>query len=288
MGDRLRFLRRELKDVTCAGTAAVLAALFNAPLFGLMAPVAGYVDESDGPAGADATLEMPRARKVVVYVLAVAGALGAFALCGALFGGSLGLPRFSEVAIGPRELAWALPLALVGAVAGWLFHGAGALVRAVARRLGERPVAKAVLAGVLLGACGIALPFTLFAGEAQTEQLAATWMTLGAGALIATGLGKVVVTQACLGLGWRGGPFFPIIFAGIALGYAMAALTGIDPVFALCATTAALLGAVMRQPVMTALLLFLVFPVKAVFVLLIAAALGSLVPVPTRRSQPEH
>lgn len=38
----------------------------------------------------------------------------------------------------------------------------------------------------------------------------------------------------------------------------------------------------MRQPIMTALLLFLCFPVKAAFVLLAAAALGSLVPVPAR------
>lgn len=33
---------------------------------------------------------------------------------------------------------------------------------------------------------------------------------------------------------------------------------------------------------MTALLLFLVFPVKAVFVLLAAAAIGALIPVPKR------
>ena len=53
-----------------------------------------------------------------------------------------------------------------------------------------------------------------------------------------------------------------------------------SPVFALCAATAGLTGCVMRQPLMTALLLFLVFPVKAVFVLLAAAAIGALVPVP--------
>lgn len=282
VGDRLRFLRCELRDVTSAGTAAVLAALFNAPLFGLMAPLAGYVDESGGrPSGADGgSIEVPRGRKVAAYVLAVAGALGAFALASALFGGGLGLPRFSSVAIGAHELAWGAPIVLAGAAAGWLFHAAGAATRAVDRLLGERPVAKAVLAGVLLGACGAVLPFALFSGEAQTEQLEAAWTGMGAAALVATGLAKVVVTPLCLGLGWRGGHFFPLIFAGIAIGYGCAALTGVDPVFALCACTAALLGTVMRQPVMTALLLFLCFPVKAAFVLLAAAALGSLVPVP--------
>lgn len=91
---------------------------------------------------------------------------------------------------------------------------------------------------------------------------------------------KVFATQFCLNLGWRGGHFFPIIFAGISIGYGCATLTGIDPVFALCVVCGTLIGTVMRQPVMAALLLLLVFPVKGVFVLLIACALGALVPIP--------
>lgn len=338
VGDKMRFMGAQIRELSQVGVAAVVSAIFSAPLFGLAAPLVGYADESQGrptaagsygadrpetAAGSDGadrsetvagttsvgatswsptsatadpatntdshrgasnapatTVEIPKPAKLVVYLLAVAGALGAMLLLGNLFGHGGGLPHFSDISLGAAELAWALPCVALGAAAGWLFHAAGRAVRVVAQRIGERPVAKAVIAGALLGAAGIALPFTLFAGEAQTEQLAATWTTLTAGALIATGFLKVVATQACLGLGWRGGHFFPIIFAGIALGYGMAALTGIDPVFALCATTAALLGTVMRQPVMTALLLFLVFPVKAVFVLLTAAALGALVPVP--------
>ena len=119
----------------------------------------------------------------------------------------------------------------------------------------------------------------LFAGEAQTEELSLTWTTIGAGLLIATGFVKVFATQLCLNMGWRGGHFFPIIFAGIAIGYGMAALTGIDPVFALCAVTGALVGAVMRQPIMTMVLLFLVY--FGAPVLLVAAAIGSIVPVPS-------
>lgn len=285
VGDRLRFLRTELRDVTAAGTAAVVSAVFNAPLFGLVAPLAGRVDDSEGkPAAADAdqTIPIPRARKAVIYLLAIAGALGAFALCGSIAGHGGGLPRFTEVAIGARELAWGIPIALLGAAAGWAFHGCGAAVGAVARRMGERPVLKAVLAGALLGAIGIGLPYAMFAGEAQTSQLAGEWMALGAPILIATGFAKVLATQACLGLGWRGGHFFPVIFAGVSIGYGCAALTGVDPTFALCACTAGLMGAVMRQPIMAALLLFLCFPVKAVFVLLAAAALGAAIPVPRR------
>ena len=169
---------------------------------------------------------------------------------------------------------------VVGALAGWLFFPFGAAARALAAKLGDRPVAKAVIAGIVLGALGIVLPYALFAGDAQTEELGEVWTTIPAIVLIATGFAKVFTTQLCLNLGWRGGHFFPIIFAGISLGYGLAALTGVDPVFALCVVTGALVGAVMRQPIMTMVLLFLVFPVAGAPALLGAAALGSLIPVP--------
>ena len=65
-----------------------------------------------------------------------------------------------------------------------------------------------------------------------------------------------------------------------AIGYAAAGLFGIDPVFALSVSTAALLGAAMRQPLMVALLLILCFPARAVVFVLAAACLGAAVPVP--------
>ena len=111
-------------------------------------------------------------------------------------------------------------------------------------------------------------------------MLAQQWTALGAGVLLATGFLKVLASQVCLGLGWRGGHFFPLIFSGIAIGYAAAGLFGIDPVFALSVSTAALLGAAMRQPLMVALLLILCFPAKAVVFVLAAACLGAAVPVP--------
>ncbi|MCI9260879.1 chloride channel protein [uncultured Adlercreutzia sp.] len=283
VGDRLRFVGAEMRELAEASCAAVIAAIFATPLFGLMVPAVGAADDSDGPRRiSEVRLDVAKPLKIAAYVLAVAGALGAMALLGHWFGAGGGLPHFSEIAFGAAELAWALPLMAVGTMAGWLYFPAGAAARALATRLGNRPIAKAVTAGVLLGAVGTALPFALFAGEAQTEQLALIWTTIGAGVLLATGFAKVIVTQFCLNLGWRGGHFFPLIFAGIALGYGLATLTGIDSVFALCAVTGALMGAVMRQPLMTAVLLFLVFPLAGAPVLLVAAALGSLVPVPHR------
>lgn len=289
VGDRLRFVGAEMRELAESGTAAVISAIFATPLFGMAVPLVGAADDSDAVEGADDAkarrpiseirIKVPKPLKVAVYVLAVASALGMMALLGHFFGEGGGLPRFSGIDMGLPELIWAIPLVVVGIAAGWLYFLFGAAAKKAAAAIGERPVAKAVIAGAVLGLIGMGLPFAMFAGEAQTEQLAAVWTQTAAVILIATGFAKVFTTQLCLNMGWRGGHFFPIIFAGISIGYGMAALTGIDPVFALCAVTAALVGTVMRQPILTMALLFLVFPIAGVPVLLVAAALGSVVPV---------
>ncbi|WP_165170407.1 chloride channel protein [Adlercreutzia sp. ZJ242] len=279
VGDRLRFLGAEFRELSSVGVSAVVSAIFSAPLFGLAVPLVGSADGASDARG-EMQLRVPRATKTAVYLCAVAGALGMMMLLGDLFGTGGGLPRFSGIEVGAYELAWGVPLALAGAAAGALYLASGVVVGAIARAMGDRPVVKALVAGIALGCAGMFLPFAMFAGEEQAIELEQMWTSLGAGVLIVTCLVKVVATQVCLGFGWRGGHFFPIIFAGISLGYGFAALTGADAVFCLCACTAGLLGCVMRQPIMVALLLFLCFPVKGVLVMLAAAAIGAAVPVP--------
>lgn len=281
VGDRLRFVGSEMRELAQAGTAAVISAIFSTPLFGLAVPLVGAADESDGARSVrEVRLDVGKPMKVAIYVLAVAGALGAMGLLGSIFGANGGLPRFTQISCGLPELLWALPLIALGALAGWLFFPFGMLAKKASEVLGDHIIVKPVIAGALLGIFGVLLPYTMFAGESQTEQLAESWMGISAVVLILTGFCKVLATQVCLNLGWRGGHFFPIIFAGISIGYGMAALTGIDPTFALCAVTGALVGAVMRQPVMTMVLLFLVFPLAGAPVLLVAASIGSIVPIP--------
>lgn len=277
VGDRLRFLGRRFRELASVGIAAVVGAMFDAPLYGLAVPVFG-----DGESAADAPVLIPKPAKILVYIVAVAAALGAMMALGALFGGMGGLPRFTEFNTGAYEWCLLVPLALAGVCVGYVFHAAGAAAGALSRAMGERHIAKALLAGLILGGLGCVLPYTLFAGEVQAEELEGVWMGLGAVALIATALLKPVALRFCLGLGWRGGKFFPMIFCGISMGYGLALLTGADPVFCLCATTAATLGTMMRQPLMAVLLLFMCFPVRGVVVMLAAAVIGAIFPVPKK------
>lgn len=271
-GDRLKFLGREFRELSSVGTTAVLSAVFSAPLFGLAVPLVGSCDEVEP----GAKVEFPKAAKVIAYSLAAAGAFGMMMFLRGVFGGGGGLSRFTEISTGRFELALLVPLALAGGVLGLLYHAFDALAARAADKIGERPVLKATCAGLVLGALGSAFPFVMFSGETQTETLSQVVLVLnGGGFLLATAVLKVLATPLCLRFGWRGGHFFPTIFAGVCLGYAFAALTGADPVSCLSICTAALMGAVMRQPVMAVLLLFLLFPIRAFALMLLAACVGS-------------
>jgi H+/Cl- antiporter ClcA len=281
VGDRMKFLGREFRDLAQTGVVAVVGAMFNAPLYGLAVPVFGSGEERESMA--DAKVLAPRSVKVFAYVVAAAAALGAMAGLGSAFGTLGGLPRFSGFEMSGRELALFVPVVLAGTLVGWLSHPAEALAGRLARAIGNRPVVKGVLAGAALGALGCVLPYTLFSGEAQAQELQAGWAAMGAAALAATALLKPFMVNLCICLGWRGGRFFPMIFSGVAMGYAMALLTGGDAGFCVCACASAAMGAMMGQPLMAVLLLALCFPVSSAAVMLACAAIGSLVPNPFRR-----
>lgn len=276
VGDRMRRFGSDFRALTIAGTQAALTAVFTAPLYGFVAPLSGTADGARGEEG----ITLPKAQKAVVYLCAIAGALSAFLVLGQLFGESSGLPRFDAVEVGSYELALLLPLALAGMACGWVFHAVNKGTLSLSEAMGNRPVAKAVLAGIILAVCGMALPFTMFAGESQAHYLMEGYSAIPAVALIATGFVKCALTPTCLNLGWHGGHFFPVIFSGVSLGYGFALLAGAAPAFCVAACTSALMGAVMRQPIMAALLLMLCFPLKGVVVMLVAAVIGAAIPLP--------
>ena len=181
--------------------------------------------------------------------------------------------------MGNLELAWLIPLALVGTACGWLYFVSGHASEALAHAIGERPVVKAMLAGLALAICGTVLPYTMFAGETQADVLMETYMTIPAGVLIATGLIKAMLTAASsTWLARRS--LLPRYLLGRELGYGLAVLTGADPVFCVAVCTASTMGAVMRQPVMVVGLLLMCFPLKGIVCMIIAAVIAAGIPLP--------
>ncbi len=295
IGGKLRFLGDEFREFAAAGTVASMSAIFGAPLFAIAAPL----ENAEEKEGEGERTRFPKPVRVFSYVLAAVGAFGIFFVLNAFTGGGAGLPRFEGIAWGDGELMAAVVALVLGAVAGWLFHAGERGTHALSHRMGSKPVLKAVLAGAVLGLCGTFLPLTMFSGEHQIHELMDLWASWGAPAfgpeaggpavivpvgigliLLVTGFVKVLLTPLCVNFGWRGGHFFPVIFAGVALGYGCAFLMGVDPVLAAAAGAGAVVGGVMRKPVLATLLLFLCFPLSAAPVMLVAAFISSKVPLP--------
>lgn len=287
VGDRTRALGSDIRLMTISGTQAALTAIFAAPLYGFAAPLPSETEgaesssnNSDDKSSPDSSSRLSRKQKAIVYFVAVMGALGSFVLLGELFGQGGGLPRFDEANIGITELAWLLPLVAVGTLCGWAYHASNSLSGTLSSKMGSSPVTKAVIAGAILGGIGCLLPYVMFAGEHQTKLLMESYLGIPALLLVATAFAKAAVTPACINLGWRGGHFFPLIFCGVSLGYGMALLIGADPIFCVAICTAAVMGSVMRNAIMTTLLLVMCFPLKGVMVMMLAAFVASSIPLP--------
>ncbi|MBE6517025.1 MAG: chloride channel protein [Thermoplasmata archaeon] len=279
VGDRLKRFGNDFQELTRAGTYAAISAIFTAPLYGFADAITGETVE-----GYDAPYVSKR-MKFLIYALAIAGAFGAYMLLSNLIGGGMHMPQFTNIEYGLNEFLWLIPLALIGGVCGWSYCVLDKIMEHVGNSFGDKHVTKATIAGLLLGLCGVALPFTMFAGESQAIELQDTWITMTAATLIGTGIMKIVVTALCVNMGWRGGHFFPVIFSGISIGYGLSIIMDVDPIFCVCAVTAALVGGVLRKPLLTILLLFLCFPFHSVFVMAIASIIGSKIPLPKRISE---
>ena len=105
------------------------------------------------------------------------------------------------------------------------------------------------------------------------------WLFCALIGAVAGALVWILLTNLCIQFGLKGGHFFPVIFAGVCMGYGVAMLTcgpdGGHVVFGAAIVTASLLGGIMKKPLAVTMLLFLCSPVKMFIWIFIAAAVGS-------------
>ncbi len=278
IGDKLKYKGAEVRELANAGIAATLCVIFNAPFMGIANNFENR-DLSDDLTIPKEQIERKRA-KTLIYVAGVLGGLGAMSGLGMLFGGSMGIPRFGrDVDIALYDWKWFLPFAAVSVLGGMFYLLMNRATSFLGQKIIKYRVASCVLAGLFLAAMGTFLPWTMFSGEHQMGELMEVWREQGFVLLFLTAIGKLLAVSLCVNLGWRGGNIFPIIFAGLCMGYALAMLTGAEPVFAVAVCVSALCGYVMRKPLTVIAVLLLCFPATIIMPVAAAAYGGSLVPV---------
>ena len=269
-GDNFKYAGKYMSELPEIGISTTLGIVFRSPLFGFIEPIENDDDE----------FVLPKASKTTAIFCAVLAGFGIFMLLGKFFGSGAGMPHFEKVSIERGELLFAVPVLAISVVLGYVYMIFDKLTQAAAEKLGKRYFIMAVIAALVLGIIGTVFPIAMFSGEEEIQKLTETYTQYPLYLLFIIPVIKVFLINMCIRFGWRGGSFFPSIFAGVCLGYACSAAFGIDPVFAVSISAAAVMTTIMRKPLAVALLLLLCFPVSNLIYILAAAFLASIMPVP--------
>ncbi|CAL9336386.1 chloride channel protein [Streptomyces levis] len=259
-----------------AGAAAALPAIFGSPLVGAVILI-----EVAGVGG-------PQLFAVMLPALLSSG-IGSLVFTG--FGRWTGLSTGNlSVDLGvsaPRldtgDVVWSVLMAVGIAFALHFVLDAGRLTAAFVAR---RPVVHTAVCALAAGGCAAVYALTTdrtpadvaSSGEATLGRLAENPHAWSVGALVAVLLCKAAAYALCLG-SLRGGPIFPSLFLGAALGVLLAPLPGLGIVPGMAAGMAAASAATLRLPVSSVVLVVLVLGDTGMTPVVILAAVASFVTV---------
>jgi len=265
--DRLKLDDKETRTMGYGGLSGMLAAFITNPFGGALLSLESAQGGMTGTTvyfwGLFPSL-LASAVATVVFV----------ALTGSFFDTLYTFPAYTPQLF---DLLLAVPLSLVGGVAGLLFTYMFGWLRKLMQPLKEHLVLRGLIGGLGMGIIGALLPLTLFSGEEQTLDLILFASEIGFWMLILLALSKLLATALLLATGWKGGYIFPIMFAGVALGMAGKLLFPDVPIAVLVAATlAGALVVALRAPLFAALFTLVLVQVETAPVVAVAVIVSSL------------
>jgi H+/Cl- antiporter ClcA len=176
------------------------------------------------------------------------------------------------------DLLWTIPLALIGALGGWLYLKLQQWMQQWFAPLREKPVLLGILGGFGLGLTAIFLPLVLFSGQHQFNPMFQDAVQLGFWVLLLTGIARLILTSMMLNTGWKGGQFLPIMFAAAALGLSVSVVFPVvSPSSAALGAIGALLTVVLPTPRSALILLVLLFPLEYVGIMILSVGTVALI-----------
>ena len=271
VGDRFTFALKGMNELTEVGIGATLSVIFNAPLFGYLAP-----NENEG----EQINKFSKGKKAIVYLATTFAGFSVYLLLSKFDNRGSFIVDFGKGSLSLNEWIAFLPLASIGAIFGFLYFKLEFILDKFIHPFKEYKLTLGIIGGILLGIVGTFLPYTLFSGEHQLKELVVEWSQLSFWVLLLSGILKLCITAVCLNTGWRGGHIFPIIFAGSSIGYAIASIIPIDPIASVAVVTTAISSYALRKPIAITLLLLMFFPLNLLLPMLGAAAIGNAFPLP--------
>ena len=268
MGDKLKIFNEELEELAHIGITATLGTVFASPMFGFVEPIE---NEQSG---------LPETSKNILYFVAILSSFGIFIFLNRLTHNQAGLHSIGTATLANLNYPGIILLIALGIILSYVYFISHKMSKKLFTPLEGHFILKGAIGGLVLGICGTLLPLTMFSGEHQIYLLMDSGVQLGVIALVLTSVLKIVLTNVCIDTGLKGGHFFPLIFSGTAMGYALSIPLGMDPVISMSIVTAAFLASIMRKPIAVVLLLMIIFPMNLIPFMLVAAVVACLFRIP--------
>lgn len=220
---------------------------------------------------------LARLKSIISYSL-IAGAFGMatfYFLFNTLYVFDFGIPAY----YGPTgsDLIKAFGFGLVGAIFAIVIGIIMRTAEPVFKKLDDRVVTRSLIGAAIAGTIAFALPLTMFSGQHTMPTLISNAATASIISLLLLAFGKMIATVVLIRSGFFGGPIFPAIFAGAALGIALNGALDAPLAVAISSTIAGIITVSLRQPLSAAVLVLAISGATNVAPVVLAVAAGMLI-----------
>ncbi|MEO4053825.1 chloride channel protein [Solibacillus sp. CAU 1738] len=182
--------------------------------------------------------------------------------------------KLGETSWGLNELFLIIPLVLFGILFSKLYKLMEKAMSKLFSKMNNKIILSAVIGGIGIGLMALIAPNLLFSGQHSMQYLPNLVPTLSIATLFLGSILKLIFMEFCLKSGWVGGNIFPVIFASILQGYAIAAFfPQLDTLFIVAVIGSSASIAILQSPLLVGLFLILFFPKELTLVILVIVVL---------------
>lgn len=258
---------RERQLLRQTGAMAALSGLYGAP------PAVALDEISASDKTAD------KSPLIIRLLACVFGLLGFWLTYQALSDGSfhrLSTPLHTPQAM---DLLYALIPIAAASILGWLFLSAHYYLPKLLNKIHRSIGVQILIASAIFASIAAYVPLVRFSGHHELEYaLQFSEYLPDAPQLIIIAVAKMLAMAVCLSGHWRGGEFFPAVFAGFALALAVHLLLPVIPLsVAIAGSVGALVVVCMGKPIAALLILLLLIDIQAPSALFLGVLAGTVV-----------
>jgi H+/Cl- antiporter ClcA len=205
---------------------------------------------------------------------------GAVGYCVFLILHGTGLANFFHLApvstFEVQDVLWVVLLALAGMAIAVITGVMMKVSAAIFGRLADRPVERALAAGVVFSIVGTFAPIVMFSGEDQVLTVVGDPTHYGMALLVVMAFGKLALLSVAFKSGFLGGPTFPSVFACVCIAEAInIAIPGLALPIVIAAVLAGFLMVLFKTPFMVVLLISFMLGASANLIALIVFAVAT-------------